>query len=154
MKNKNLFLLGIGYLAGMTIFMKFNKKTHEEIEKEIKKAENPFNIFVENFIQIHKDFFDFLKNQLASKENIKLFNKYKTNLIKEVDKFKKDAEKKIEELKKMGINKKDELEKELEKIYEKRVEYFDEFMGWGEDQIIEGKKLLQKAFQDLKKKVK
>jgi len=111
--------------------MKFNKKTHEEIEKEIKKADNsPFNVFVENFVQIHKDFFDFLKNQLTSKENIKLFNKYKINLIKEVDKFKKDAEKKIEELKKMGINKKDELEKELEKIYEKRVEYFDEFIGW------------------------
>jgi hypothetical protein len=153
MKQKNIFFLLLWYIAGMAVFMKFNKKTPEIIKKEIENKDKCIDVFLNNFIQIHKDFFSFIKSNILSKENIKSLNEYKKLINKEVDKFKKEAELKISELKKMWIVKKNEIEKELEKIYNKKVVDLNDFINWWEWYLEEWKKILLKAFKDLQKKL-
>lgn len=165
MKKKNLCLLALGYLGGIAVAMKYSKKNATETKKAIEKSGNFWDVFVDNVVSIHKEIYSYFEQKISSEENKKLIEEYKNKAIEEVEKFKKEATSKLEELKKAWISKKWELEKELKKIYDDRQKYLDKALElWeeyadeaviiGKKYLDEWKKKLDKAFEDIKKKVK
>lgn len=165
MKKKNIFLLALGYLGGIAIAMKYSKKNATETKKALEKSDSFLDVFIENVVSIHKDVFKFFEQKIITDENWKTLDEYKQKAFNEVETFKKEANKRMEELKDKWISKKEEIEKEIKDIYEKRQEYFDkakelwedyadEAVAKWKDYLNEGRKRLDIAFEEMKKKIK
>ncbi|MDD2566053.1 MAG: hypothetical protein PHZ26_05245 [Candidatus Gracilibacteria bacterium] len=165
MKKKNIFLLTLGYLGGIAVAMKYSKKNATETKKALEKSDSFLDVFIDNVVSIHKDVLKFFEQKIVTDDNKKLLEDYKQKALDEVEKFKVEANKKVEELKEKGVSKKDELEKEIKDIYDKRQEYFDkakelgeeyadEAVAKGKEYLNEGRKRLDIAFEEMKKKIK
>ncbi|EKE26594.1 MAG: hypothetical protein ACD_4C00234G0002 [uncultured bacterium (gcode 4)] len=148
MKNKNLFILWLWYLTWVAIATKFIKKDNK------KKFENKFEEFKSDFVQVHKDLYNYLNENLLTEENKKIINEYKQKIYKEVDLFKADAEKYISDLKEKWEWKKDELEKELKKIYEKRMDYLEKIKTQAYDLYDEVKEAVLEKVEEVEEKMK
>ena len=77
MKNKNLFILWLWYLTWVAIATKFIKKDNK------KKFENKFEEFKSDFVQVHKDLYNYLNENLLTEENKKIINEYKQKIYKD-----------------------------------------------------------------------
>ncbi|MDD2487304.1 MAG: hypothetical protein PHS92_02970 [Candidatus Gracilibacteria bacterium] len=159
MRNRNLCMLGVGYLAGILIATKFIKKDKK------KKFDSKFEELKSDIVQVHKDLFNYLNDNLSTEENKKILNEYKEKISKEVESFRLEAEKFIEELKDKGITKKDDIEKELSAVYEKRMDYIENIKKQAGDLyhevkdiimevVDESKGKIEETYKDTKKKIK
>jgi len=162
MKKGNVFLLGAGYLAGLLVALKFNKKSPKELEKELADSPEKYKTLGKNLMDIHKNLFDTVEESLFSAENKKRIAEYKERYMVELENFKRESEAKMKVWKKKGIAKKDEVEAELTKLYERRVELMEiakkrglelleEAREGGLDVIEEGKKIANTVFDEAKK---
>lgn len=165
MKKKNIILIALGYVGWLAIAMKYNKKNSQEIKKSIEKTWSFVDVFIENFISIHKELFHYFEQKIVTEDNIKILEEYKQKAISEVESFKNEAMNKLEDLKEKWIQKKADIEKEIKVIYEKRQEYFDKAKVVWEDYtsdvvskwkeyLNEWRVRLDKAFEEIKNKIK
>lgn len=95
-----MFLLGAGYLAGLLVALKFNKKSPEDIEKDFSPSDDRYNNIGKNLLAIHKNLFETTQEALFSPENKKIIADYKERFLVELDMFRKESEIKLEEWKK------------------------------------------------------
>lgn len=126
LKKKSLILLGLGYLGGMAIALKFHKKTAESLKNELSQTDKKCEVFWKHIAQIHRALFAEAKEVVLSPENMEKLKEYKAKLITEVDAFRKEAEVKMKEWEKKGVTKKADVEKELKKIYDNRMELLEQ----------------------------
>lgn len=165
LKKKSLLLLGIGYLGGMAIALKFHKKTAESLKNELATADNKCEVFWKHVVQIHKSLFAEAKGVVLSPENMEKLKEYKAKLLSEVDAFRKEAEAKMKEWEKKGMTKTADIEKELKKIYDNRVELLEQAKKKGEHLLEdalehgklayeEAKNRLHDALQEIKNEMK
>lgn len=159
-----MFLLGAGYLAGLLVALKFNKKSPKELEKDFAPAEDRCNTIGKNLLEIHKNLLEMAQETLFSPENKKRIEEYRELLLKELESFQQEAEVKLEEWKKKGFEKKDEIEAELLNLYNRRMEVLeevkqkglsllDETREEGVDIMEEGKKVAARVFDEAKKQL-
>lgn len=164
MKKGNMILLGAGYLAGLLVALKFNKKSPEDLEKDFAPSEDRYNTLGKNLLEIHKNLFETAQDALFSPENKQRIEEYKERFLVELDMFRKESEIKLEEWKKKGFEKKDEVEAELKGLYDRRVELLEEAKQKGlklleetredgMDMIEEGKKVANRVFDQAKKQL-
>jgi len=165
LKKKSLILLGLGYLGGIAVALKFHKKTAESLKNELSQTDKKCEVFWKHIVQIHKSLFSEAKEVVLSPENMEKLNEYKAKLLKEVESFRHEAEVKMEEWKKKGLTKKADIEKELKKIYDNRLELLEQAKQKGEhlldDALEHGKKAYEEAknrlhdvLEEIKKEVK
>lgn len=156
MKKKNIILLALGYLGGLAIATKYSKKNSIEVNKELSENKDKkfFDVFIENVIDIHKQFVNYIEVSIKTEENMKKIEDLKSKVIDEVEQFKKEAIEKTEELKQKWIQKKEEIEKEIATIYEKRQEYLNKAKDNSLTYIEDWKKKLEKVFDEIKEKIK
>ncbi len=121
-----MFLLGAGYLAGLLIALKFNKKSPEDLEKDFVASDDRYNTIGKNLLSIHKNLFETTQDFLFSPENKKLVAEYKERLLIELDMFRKESEIKLEEWQKKGFDTKDEVEIDIRDLYNRRVELLEQ----------------------------
>lgn len=105
MKKGNAFLLGAGYLAGLLVALRFNKKSPADLEKDFSQGEDRYNSIGKNLLDIHKNLFETTQDMLFSPENKKIIADYKERFLIELDMFRKESEIKLEEWKKKGFEK-------------------------------------------------
>lgn len=159
MKNKGLIALWIGYITWIVIASKFIKKDKK------KKFENKIDELKADFVQVHKDFFEYLEKKLLSEENKKTVEEYQKKIEKEVEDFKKEASGYLESIKEKWISKKDEIEKDIHLIYEKRMEYIEKLKNQASilyedikdailETIEESKEKIENTYKETKKKIK
>lgn len=164
MKKGKMFLLGAGYLAGLLVALKFNKKSPAELEKDWNSGDDKYNMIGKNLLDIHRNLFETVEEVVFSPENKKRIAEYKERFLIELEMFRKESEIKLEEWKKKGFEKKDELEADLRDLYERRMEFIEqakekglelleETREGGEDVLEEGKKLTIKVFDQAKKQL-
>jgi|GEM_PF-1684987 len=164
MKKGNMFLLGAGYLAGLLVALKFNKKSPTELEKDWNSGDDRYNNIGKNLLDIHRNLFETVEETIFSPENKKRIAEYKERFLVELDAFKKESEVTIKEWKKKGVAKKDEIEADLRDLYDRRLELLEqakkkglelieETREGGEDMVEEGKKLAMKIFDQAKKQL-
>lgn len=164
MKKGKMFLLGAGYLAGLLVALKFNKKSPTELEKDWNSPDDRYNSIGKNLLDIHKNLFETVEEVVFSPENKKRIAEYKEQFLIELDMFRKESEIKLEEWKKRGFEKKTEVEADLRDLYERRVELLEqakqkgielleETREGGEDMMEEGKKIATKVFNQAKKQL-
>lgn len=164
-KKKTLFLLGLGYLGGLAIALKYHKKTATSLREELAKTDKKCLVFWKHIVQIHQDLFAELKSTALSPENMEKLRQYKDKLLVHVEEFREDAMVKMEELKKKGVAKREEIEKELKKLYEHRMELLegvkekglhllDDAKVHGKEYFDEAKEKLAEAFEEFKKSLK
>lgn len=159
-----MFLLGAGYLAGLLVALKFNKKSPAELEKDFASGDDCYNNIGKNLLDIHKNLFETVEEVVFSPENKKRVAEYKERFLIELDMFRKESEIKLEEWKKKGFEKKGEVEADLRDLYERRMELIEqakekglelleETREGGEEMMEEGKKLAIKVFDQAKKQL-
>lgn len=159
-----MFLLGAGYLAGLLVALKFNKKSPEDLKKDFAPSDERYNAIGKNLLLIHKNLFETTQEALFSPENKKLIAEYKERFLVELDMFRKESEIKLEEWKKKGFEKKDEMESELQDLYNRRMELLEqakkkglklleETREDGADMLEEGKKVTNRVFDQAKKQL-
>ncbi len=159
-----MFLLGAGYLAGLLIALKFNKKSPATLEKDFSAGDEKYSAIGKNLLDIHKNLFETAQETLFSPENKKLIAEYKERFLVELDMFRKESEIKLEEWKKKGFDKKDEVEADLQGLYNRRMELLEqakkkglklleETREDGADMIEEGKKVTNRVFDQAKKQL-
>ncbi|MBW7955083.1 hypothetical protein H3C61_04695 [Candidatus Gracilibacteria bacterium] len=123
--NKKLITTLAIYSAGVITALVYNKKTPEEINKEIKdnnsKDGNIFSVFLNNFIEIHKNLLDNLKAKTLTEENKALFSEKKEELINTLKEYENKAKNTYEEYKEKSVDyKKDGIEL-LDKYYQEGI---------------------------------
>lgn len=159
-----MLLLGAGYLAGLLIALKFNKKSPEDLQREFASSDRPSHAIGKTLLDIHKNIFESAQESVFSPENRARIAEYKERFLVELDSFKKDANAKMEEWKQKGFDKKDEMEAELRKLYERRVELLEQAKDKGlklmedakesgMDFAEEGKRLAERTFERAKKRL-
>jgi hypothetical protein len=121
MKKSNIFLLGLGYAAGLLVALKFSKngedKNLSELAEEIKA--------------VHKTLWTEAEKKIFSEENREKVAELKARALKEIATFKKEAEKELKALAKKGNLKKEELLAEAQKLYEAREEILENLLEEG-----------------------
>lgn len=164
MKKGNAFLLGAGYLAGLLVALRFNKKSPADLEKDFTPGEDRYNTIGKNLLDIHKNLFETTQEALFSPANKKIIADYKERFLVELDMFRKESEIKLEEWKKKGFEKRDEVEEEIRNIYDRRMELLEqakekglklleETREDGADMLEEGKKVTNRVFDQAKKQL-
>jgi hypothetical protein len=125
MKKSNIFLLGLGYAAGLLVALKFSKngedKNLSELAEEIKA--------------VHKTLWTEAEKKIFSEENREKVAELKARALKEIATFKKEAEKELTEywwhIDEKGNLKKEELLAEAQKLYEAREEILENLLEEG-----------------------
>jgi hypothetical protein len=159
-----MFLLGAGYLAGLIVALKFNKKSPATLEKDFAAGDEKYSTIGKNLLDIHKNLFETTQEALFSPENKKLIEEYKEKFLVEVEMFRKESEIKLEEWKQKGFEKKDEIEEEALDIYSRRLELLEqakekglklleETREDGIDIIEEGKNIANRVFEKAKEQL-
>lgn len=159
-----MFLIGAGYLAGLLVALKFNKKSPTALEKDFAPSEDRYSTIGKNLLDIHKNLFEMTEEAIFSPENKKRIAEYKERFLVELDMFRKESEIKLEEWKKKGFEKKDEIEGEIHDLYNRRMELLEqtkqkglslleETREDGADMIEEGKKVANRVFDQAKKQL-
>lgn len=157
-------MLGAGYLAGLLVALRFNKKSPEDLEKDFSPSDERCNTIGKNLLDIHKNLFETAQETLFSPENKERIAEYKERFLVELDMFRKESEIKLEEWKKKGFEKRDEVEAELRDLYDRRMELLEqakkkglklleETREDGADMIEEGKKVTNRVFDQAKKQL-
>lgn len=159
-----MFLIGAGYLAGLLVALKFNKKSPATLEKDFAAGDAKYSTIGRNLLDIHKNLFETTQESLFSPENKKIIEEYKERFLMELNTFQEESEMKLEEWKKKGFEKKDELEADLLDLYDRRMELLEqakqkglklleETREDGTDVIEEGKKVTSRVFDQAKKQL-
>lgn len=158
---KKLFFLTAWYIAWSTISSLYSSKKGRELQKDLKKAyeekKDPTKILMDNFVEMHKNMFNDIKDKASSEEAKEYFKNKKEDVFKIIDKYKKEWEKMLAELK---VKWKDYIEvvaEELEKFYdEKKVELDKSLKNFNLEQedIDTYKEKLASVYKDLKSKLK
>lgn len=162
MKKGNMFLLAAGYLAGLAVALRFNKKSPTALQEEMDASSEKCKTFAHNVVDIHKNLFETVETTLFSEENKKRLEAYKQKFLTELDGFEKEAMTHVEEWKKNGMEKRDEAEATLRDLYTRRVEIMEQARHKGvellEDAktegnvlIEEGQKIANKVFDEARK---
>lgn len=165
LKKKSLILLGLGYLGGIAVALRFHKKTAESLKQELSKTDKKCHVFWKHIVQIHRELFTEAKEAALSPENIEKLNEYKAKLLTQVEGFEKEVEEKMKEWKRKGLTKTADIEKELKKLYDNRLELLEQAKKKGEGIVSETlehakdiyedvKDRLHDALQDIKKSLK
>lgn len=158
MFNKKFLALVVWYLAWSVVSSVFSNKKWEDIKKELKKAkrkwEDSTKVFLDNFIETHKNLLEYAKKEINSPKNKEFLNTKKAELLKAVDDYRLEWEKLLQELK---TNWKDYLEVakgKMKDLYEEKKWLLDDLKSESPEKIEWLKKKLSKAFEDFKKKIK
>lgn len=123
--NKKLITTLAIYSAWVITALVYNKKTPEEINKEIKdnnsKDWNIFSVFLNNFIEIHKNLLDNLKAKTLTEENKALFSEKKEELINTLKEYENKAKNTYEEYKEKSVDYKKDWIELLDKYYQEWI---------------------------------
>lgn len=151
MKSKNIFLVGLGYLAGLAVALKFSK--------DGKKKD--LNTLTKEAKTIHKNLWNEAEKSFFSEEVQEKLTNLKVQALLEIKKFQKEAQPILLKLKKKGEWKIEEIEKALEKLYEERREILEMLFQEGKEHLSEAMeewsdtaKKLEKKIQTVGKEVK
>lgn len=123
--NKKLITTLAIYSAWVITTLVYNKKTPEEINKEIEdnnsKDWNIFNVFLNNFIEIHRNLLDSLKEKTLTEKNKALFLEQKLKLIKSLKDYEIKAKNTYEEYKEKSVDYKKDWIELIEKYYQEWI---------------------------------
>jgi hypothetical protein len=156
-------LLGAGYLAGLLVALKFNKKSPTSLEKDM-AGDDKLNAIGKNLLDIHKNIFESAQDAVFSPENKKIIADYKEQFLTELEAFKKEAGAELTKLTDKGSATKEEMEARIQEIYESRLELLEkakkkgvalmtDAKDEGMDLVEEGKKVSNRVYDQAKKQL-
>jgi DNA repair exonuclease SbcCD ATPase subunit len=155
--NKKLLTLLWAYVWWIVIATIYNKKKPSDIEKELEVAKTSwdwsFKVLLDNFIEIHENFFENIKNEVWTPKNKKYLSSKRDELYDILSDYKEDWEKLLKELEIKWKWFTSESLKKLEKIYEERVKELEKFKNHAPEKFEEFKEKLKSYFEELKKKI-
>ncbi|MDD3302542.1 MAG: hypothetical protein PHN31_03225 [Candidatus Gracilibacteria bacterium] len=159
---KKLAYLVMGYLAGSTVSSLYSSKKGKDLKKDIKKAKDEGSdvakkVFIDNFIETQKSFFQDLKSVLESDDSKKYINSKKDEVLNLIDKYKDDSELLIQDLKSKGKVYAGKTLEKLEEFYKEKKKEGEQFLksiGGEKDDVCVFKDKLSEVYEELKAKLK
>lgn len=112
-------MLGLGYLAGLLVALKFSKDGKNKDMAELS----------EGIKDIHKNLWTETEQKVFSVENREKLAELKSLALKEIETFKKESEKEVKKLIKQGTLKKAEITAEIKKLYDHREETIEKLVS-------------------------
>jgi len=158
MSKKNLFLVAAGYLLWGFISSKYNKKTPEELNKELSESkakwEGEFKILFDDFIETHKNMFEEIKKEEFYKNAEKTFTEKKWQLLVVIDSYKDQWIELLEELKLKWKDYLVEASDKLEKLYQEKKTEIESLKETAPEKMTEIKDKLIASFDEIKEQLK
>ena len=156
--SKKIVFLAAGYLLGGVVSSLYNKKNPEDIQKELKKArksgDNDATVFVNNFIETHKNLIESLKAEALSDKNKKRVKQKADEFMAIVESYKEEGLDLVENLKSQWKEYLVEASDQLEKLYEEKKAEIQDLKNISPTKAKDIKSKLLSAFEDMKKKIK
>ena len=158
MFNKKFVALIVWYVTWNVISSFFSNKKWEDVKKEIKEAkkkwENFSKVFLDNFIETHKNLLEYAKKEVNSTRNKEFLNSKKAELLKIVDDYKIEWEKLLRELRSNGKDYLDLAKSKLKSLYDEKKWLLDSSKSENPEKMEWLKSRLLNIFEDFKKKIK
>lgn len=158
MSKKNLFILAAWYVAGGIVASLFNKNKPNEIKKQLaaskESGEGEFSVFVDNFMDTHKNLIDTLKKEVLTDENKAFLESKKQDVLGIIDSYKNDASVLLEELKGKWAGFLTETAENMEKLYNEKKNEISEVKWVAPERLEELKEKLKVAYSELKQDLK
>lgn len=150
---KTLFWLAVWYIAWWLVASLYGKKTGTSLRQTIDDAKQngewTFKVLVDNFIGIHSNMIDSLKDEIMTEENINTLNNHKEELIKLLDQYKLKWNELLNELKKKGIVYADEASLKLKQLYDENINSINKMKDMAPKKSQELKEKLKLVFEEI-----
>lgn len=157
MSKKNIILLAAGYVAGGIVASLFNKKKPTEIKKELKNSkesgEGEFSVFVDNFLETHKNLITTVKKEILTEKNKKFLESKKQDVLDVIESYQAEWESLLRELKGKGKTFLVETSDNLEKLYNEKKSEIEGLSDITPEKISELKDKLKGAYSELKDEI-
>ncbi len=152
------FLLAVAaYVIGSVVATNYSEKKGQNIradlEKAKKKGEDSKKILLGNFLEVHKNLLDGLKEIILTDSNKALFDKKVKKLKKVVKQYSVEWEKLLEELKTKGGDYTKIAKEELEKNYNEKKSQLEELKSEAPEKVEKMKAKLLTKFDEMKEKI-
>ena len=155
---KKIFLMAAWYVWWLFIWWLYNKKSPEDLKKDMKcakeKWECDMKVFLASFIDTHRNLLLDLEKEILSDKNKELFNKKKEEILKIATEYREKWNELLEEVK---VKWKDfivEALEKLEKLYNEKKDELDTIKEISPKKIKELKDNLKGAYTEISKKIK
>lgn len=157
MINKKLLLLAGWYILWGLVASKYNKKSPEDLDGDLKTArvewKKDFDVYLDTFIETHKNLLDNFKTEIFSEKNKNLFNEKKAELLSLVDDYKIKWEELLWELKVKWSDYSVEIKDKLEVLYKTKLVELEKMKDEAPAKIEEIKNKLWDSFESFKKDI-
>jgi len=158
MSIKWLLTIAAWYVAWSVITSIFSKKTPNVVKKELDKVkdskEETISVLFNNFLETQKNFFENIKKDLTTEENMTLLEKKKAEVISLFDEYKQEALVFIKDLTSSDEQRISLSKVKLENIYNEKKLKFNEIINELPESASEIKTKLLESFEDFKNKFK
>lgn len=159
---KKLAYLVMWYLAWSTVSSLYWTKKWKDLKKELKKAKEEWvddstKVFIDNFVETQKNFFNDLKNMFESTDWKKFIEDKKEQIFSLIDKYKEDSESLIDDLKKKWKNYAGKTLEKLEDFYKEKRKEWEDFIKsiwWKDIDLKAFRDKLSEVYDELKTKLK
>ncbi len=141
------------YVVGSMIASSLDPKKKKKILEAEKRGENKLTFLFNDFIETHKKLAGWVKKELMSDENKKLFEQKKEQLMNLVKSYKKESKIVIEHLKQKAQEKARKWLIKIEDIYEQQKEKIEELKEISPEKATELKNTILAWAKEIKNKI-
>jgi len=157
MFNKKLLLIASWYILWGLVASKYNKKTPDELNNDLIEARKSWkkdiDVYLDNFIETHKNLLDNFKTEVFSDKNKEIFNSKKEELFNLLDDYKVKGEELLWELKVKWKDYSLEVKDKLEVLYKEKINELDKLKDQAPEKIEKVKENLKETFDNFKKDI-
>ena len=155
---KKLITLAVWYVAWSLITSLFTDKKWTSLKKDLEKAQKQWKdvkkVVLDNFIETQKNFFEAMKEEVFTEENIEYLKGKKKELEALVNDYKVEWIKLLDELQTNGEDYMDTAKWKLEDLYNQKKLELDDFKWDAPEKIEELKIKLLKLFEEFQEKLR
>ncbi len=157
MKKKMLFLVA-AYAAWVVATLVYNKKTPSqisaEVAKEVKTNGSSCKAFLNNFLEVHRNFFDDVLQKVLSPEKQAFLKEKEEEFLAYVEPYQKKATKLFDEYKAKWEEFADEWKQKIDEVYKEALAEIKKMKAKAPEKIDELQETFHSSLDDLKQKLK
>ena len=142
-----------GYVAGIAVALKYANKTPAQIESDVKSGKDRLAVLWENLVTIHRSLFSDAKVAAWNPTTQGYVEQAKIKLESLAEDFRRETIAKLEELKAQGHGWAGKAQEEVQRLYDRRLEYLAQAKDLSLDAVAKLRAELAEAYEWAKKQV-
>jgi len=156
--NKKIIFLAAAYVAWFVAALNYNKKNPEQISDEVEMSKiknwNSYQALFDNFVEIHKNLFFWVREKVLTPENKEFLKQKEQEMLSHIDPYFTKAKNLFEEYKNKWEEFADEWKSKIDEVYKEATWEIDKIREQAPQKIDELQTRLNMFLDWLKEKLK